>query len=156
LVAGSGIEVDRPEVKTQLVRLIRRRIASHIVDLSGAEPNDCAIYTLADPRDIRDVRYIGQTSGLRRRFLQHLNAARLWLPDELPWWIKRAELRPLYQWIRGLYLDEGRLPVMAVVAWVPAADALAEERKHICAHLGHRSALLNRESETFKKQPLLL
>ena len=148
--------MDGPAVKTQLTRLIRRRIASHLVDLSGLEPDECAIYTLSDPRDIHDVRYVGQTSDPRRRFLQHLNAARLWLPDELPWWIKRAELRPLYEWIRQLYRDECRLPVMAVMAWAPVTQALAEERRYICAHLSHRSALLNRESETFNKQPILL
>jgi hypothetical protein len=88
--------------------------------------------------------------------LQHVTAARLWLPDELPWWIKRPEMRPLYQWIRELYRDGARLPVMVVVAWSQASDALAEERKYICEHLNHRSLLLNRESETFKNQPHLI
>jgi hypothetical protein len=102
------------------------------------------------------VRYVGQTSCPRRRFLQHLTAAKLWLPDELPWWIKRPEMRSLYQWIRELYVEECRLPVMVVAVWTQAAEALAEERNLICEHLRHRSPLLNRESETFKNQPHLM
>ena len=53
------------------------------------------IYTLSDPRDLRQVRYVGQTSAPRRRLLQHLNAARLWLPDERPWWIKDEKAAPV-------------------------------------------------------------
>ena len=46
---------------------------------------------LADgQRDVRQVRYVGQTRDPRRRFSQHLNVARLWLPDELPWWVARS------------------------------------------------------------------
>jgi hypothetical protein len=148
--------MNHPELKIQLVRLIRSRCASHIVDLSGTEPDDAAIYTLSDPREIRVVRYVGQTGSPRRRLLQHLAAAKLWLPDELPWWIKRPELRFLYRWIRELYLDECRLPVMIVTAWAQASDALAQERSLICEHLRLQSPLLNRESETFRRQPHLL
>ena len=148
--------MDRPELNSDLVRLVRSRSASHIVDLSGTEHNDAAIYTLSDPREIRVVRYVGQTACPRRRFLQHLAAARLWLPDEIPWWIKRPEMRSLYQWIRELYLDERRLPLMVVTAWAQAADALAQERALICEHLRRESPLLNRESETFKRQPILI
>ena len=144
--------MERPEPKIQLVRLIRSRCASHIVDLSGSEPDDAAIYTLSDPREIRVVRYVGQTGCPRRRFLQHLTAAKLWLPDELPWWIKRPDMKSLYQWIRELYLDERRLPVMVVTAWAQASEALAQERDLICEHLRRQSPLLNRESETFSRQ----
>jgi hypothetical protein len=155
-IPPSNDEMGRSELKIQIVRLIRSRCASHIVDLSGTEPDDAAIYTLSDPREIRVVRYVGQTSSPRRRFLQHLTAAKLWLPDELPWWIKRPEMKSLYQWIRELYRDERRLPVMVVTTWAQASDALAQERDLICAHLRRQSPLLNRESETFKRQPHLL
>ena len=152
----SGTDVDCLDGKTQVTRLVRARIAAHIVDLSGTEPDECAIYSLSDPRDLRSVRYIGQTGSLRRRYMQHVNTARLWLPDELPWWVKRPGMRPLYHWIRELYRDECRLPVMGVIAWTQASGALVEERKHICEHLRQRSALLNRESEAFEKQLLLI
>lgn len=149
-------KMDRAELKIQLVRVIRSRIESHIVDVSGAAPGDAAIYTLSDPRDIRTVRYVGQTSGPRRRYCQHLGAAKLWLPDEVPWWIKRTEMRSLYQWIRNLYREERRLPVMVVTAWANATEALAKEREFICEHLQRQSPLFNRESETVQNQPYLL
>ncbi len=148
--------MDRAELKTQLVRLIRSRIESHIVDVSGAEPRDAAIYTLSDPRDVRMVRYVGQTSCPRRRYLQHLGAAKLWLPNELPWWIKRPDMRSLYQWIRNLYRDEHRLPVMVVTAWAKAPDARASERDLIFEHLQRQSPLFNREAEAVQIQPYLL
>jgi hypothetical protein len=148
--------VERSAQEAQLIRALRSRSASHIVDLSDTDPDECAIYTLSDPRDIRVVRYVGQTRSPRRRFLQHLATARLWLPDELPWWVKRPDMRGLYQWIRELYLDEQRLPVMAVVAWTQASVALVQERALICEHLRRQSPLLNRESETFRQQSLLI
>src|SRR4051812_48398846 len=70
--------------KMQLTRLIRRHVAAQLYDESGTEASGIAIYTLSDPRDIRAVRYVGQSSAPRRRFLQHLNSARLWLPEEVP------------------------------------------------------------------------
>lgn len=142
--------------KAELAAALRSRISSHLVDLSGTEPDECAIYTLSDPRDLRAVRYVGQTRSPRRRYSQHVYTARLWLPDSLPWWIKRPELRPLYDWIRQLHRDEGRLPVMGVIAWSRAAEALAEERKYICQHLAQNSELLNREAEAGKQQLLLI
>jgi hypothetical protein len=148
--------MDRREPKIHLERLVRVRCASHIVDLSGTETDEAAIYTLSDPRDLHAVRYVGRTSCPRRRFLQHVTAAKLWLPDDLPWWIKRPDMRALYQWIRELYLDERRLPFMVVTAWARNADALARERDLICEHLRRRASLLNRESETFKSRPLLI
>ncbi len=102
------------------------------------------------------MRYVGQTACPRRRFSQHLNAARLWLPDEVPWWIKRPEMKSLYQWIRELYLDGQRLPVMVVTAWAQASEALAQERDLIFEHLQRQSPLFNRESDTAKSQPYLL
>jgi hypothetical protein len=132
--------------KAQVVRQLRSRCDAHIVDHSNAEAADVAVYTLSDPRDLRLVRYVGQTTLPRRRYLQHVGAAKIWLPDELPWWIKSPTKRPLYEWIRDLYRDECRLPVMAVVAWTQRQHALAEERRHILELLGHQLPLLNRES----------
>jgi hypothetical protein len=116
-----------------------------------------AIYTLSDPRDIRDIRYVGQTSAPQRRFLQHLNEAQLWVPDDLPWWVKAPKLRPLYTWVRELYRDEQRLPVMVVAAWAAtSAEARAAERARIFECLANRLDLLNVESKLLKGRiPLL-
>jgi len=142
--------------KLQFARLARARCDSQLLDLSGMDPGEAAIYTLCDPRDIQRVRYVGQTRSPRQRFMQHINTAKLWHPKERPWWVKSPKLRPLYQWIRELYLDECRLPVMAVIAWTEARHACLEERNRICEYLGQHLPLLNRESETFSKQPLLV
>ena len=123
-----------------------------IIDDSGVAPLDAAIYTLADPRELRCVRYVGQTGNPQRRFRQHINAARLELPDELPWWIKSPKLRPLYDWIRSLHRDQARLPVMVVIAWTEARQVRAEERHHICTQLADQMPLLNWEAEMLGKQ----
>jgi hypothetical protein len=142
---------------TQLRRRFHAHTEAQLYDESGVPPEGFAIYTLADPRDIRGVRYVGQTSGPRRRFLQHLNSARLWLPDELPWWIKQPTLRPLYTWIRELYREEWRLPVMVVTAWASSvAEARVTERARIFEYLGHRRPLLNVETEILRGQVPLL
>lgn len=143
-------------MKESIARSIRARSASHIVDLSGVIPGEAAIYTLTDPRDMQCVRYVGQTCNPRRRYLQHVNTARLWLPDELPWWIKSPKLRPLYDWIRELYRDDYRIPVMAVIAWTEARNARLEERNRICDYLGQDLPLLNWESEMLMKQLQLI
>jgi hypothetical protein len=140
--------MDPLSPKLQIARLIRCSRAAHIVDESGSEPGDVAIYTLSDPRDARHVRYVGQTRSPPKRFAQHLNAARLWLPEELPWWISQPRLRPLYHWIRELYRDGRRLPMMFVVAWTDGRHARAAERQHICEHLGRQLPLLNQEGDT--------
>ncbi|HEV7613860.1 MAG TPA: hypothetical protein VGO37_18420 [Steroidobacteraceae bacterium] len=139
--------------KSQLARYIRRHVGSHLYDDSGIPPESIAIYTLSDPRDIRCVRYVGQTTLPARRFLQHLNTAKLWLPEERPWWIKSPKLRPLYDWIRELYRDELRLPTMVVSSWVDnAMDARLAERVRIYEYLGKRLPLLNVESEILGRQ----
>jgi len=140
--------MDSLSPKIQVARLIRSGRNTHIVDDSGTAPAQVAIYTLSDPRDVRQVRYVGQTRDPRKRFAQHLNTARLWLPDELPWWIARPRLRPLYAWIRELYRDECRLPMMFVIAWTQAHQARTAERLHICEHLGRQLPLLNHEAES--------
>jgi hypothetical protein len=143
--------------KAQVTRLVRERMTTLLLDASGSEPGAAAIYTLSDPRDIREVRYVGQTRSPRRRFLQHVNCARLWLPDEVPWWVKKPELRPLYHWLRELHRDEHRLPIMVITAWYDSlAEARAAERASIYEHLGRQLPLLNVETEILDRQiPLI-
>jgi hypothetical protein len=140
----------------QLARYVRRRAAGLFVDESGLVPAGVAIYLLSDPREVRTVRYVGQSRAPRRRLLQHIGAARLWLPNEKPWWVRSPELRPLYSWIRALYQEQGRLPLMVVRAWVAPAHARLAERAHIFACLQRQQPLLNFESELLRQQLLLL
>ena len=136
-----------------LSRHFRRHVDSQLYDESGADPCGTAIYSLSDPRDIRAVRYVGQTNDPRRRFLQHLNTAMLWLADDRPWWVKSPKLRPLSGWIRELYRDESRLPVMVVTAWVETgSDARVAERSRIFECLERRLQLLNVETEILGRQ----
>ncbi|MBV8143821.1 MAG: GIY-YIG nuclease family protein [Gammaproteobacteria bacterium] len=135
---------------------MRKRLAGHLFDASGAEAGEVAIYSLSDPRSLREICYVGQTKAPRQRLLQHLAAARLWLPDELPWWIKSPKLRPLYGWIRQLYRDGGRLPVMVVCEWVARNRALQAERARICDCLEDQAPLLNHEAEVLQRQMLLI
>lgn len=141
--------MSAPATRLQLSRLLRRRAGSHLVDDSATPPLAFAIYTLSDPRDVRDVRYVGQTAAPRRRLLQHLNHARLWLPDDTPWWIRSPRLRPLYQWIRSLHGDGGRVPFMVVTRWcIDLPGARAMERALIHEHLAKGRPLFNVEYET--------
>ena len=143
--------------QSQVAQHIRVRVASQLFDESSVAPRGTAIYSLSDPRDVREMRYIGQTTAPRRRLLQHLSTARLWLPDEVPWWVPSPRLRPLYEWIRALHRDEGRLPVMVVSAWVETSrDARLAERNRIYECLERGFALLNSETEVLGRQiPLL-
>ncbi len=122
---------------------LRRRLRLHLYDESGVASAGTAIYSLADPREVRASRYIGQTTHPRRRLMQHVRTARLWLPDEMPWWVEAPRLRPLYGWIRELHQREGRLPVMIVHAWVEARHAQLAERERILACLERQLPLLN-------------
>jgi hypothetical protein len=131
----------------QLARYVRAGLATQLYDDSGELPDGIAIYSLSDPRDIRAIRYVGQTLAPRRRLSQHLATARLWLPEQTPWWVKSPKLRPLYRWIRELYEDEGRLPVMVVHAWVEPAHARRAERERIQECLAGQLPLLNVENE---------
>ena len=140
----------------QLQAAIRRRVPELCYDASGEPPRGVAIYSLSDPRTLGEIRYIGQSASPRRRLLEHLCVARLWLPDELPWWVKSPRLRPLYQWIRELHHDGGRLPVMVVRAWVEAAEARLAERSHICECLQKQLPLLNVEEQRLRRQLQLL
>jgi hypothetical protein len=145
--------LDRP----QIARYIRSHVAAQLYDESGSSPQGTAIYTLSDPRELRRVRYVGQTKAPKRRFLQHLNTARLWLLADTPWWIRNPRLRPLSEWIRQLYLDEMRLPTMVVCDWVETtAAARLAERARICACLEDQLQLLNIEAELSGSQIQLL
>jgi hypothetical protein len=134
---------------TQRIRDCRRH---NIIDQTGVAPGEVAIYTLSDPRDVRLVRYVGQTRNPPSRLTQHLHAARLWLPDELPWWIRQEELRPLYTWIRELHGDGGRLPVMFVVGWTTAQLARRDERRFIRQFVADGLPLLNHEADAFSRR----
>jgi hypothetical protein len=119
-------------------------------------PDGVAIYSLSDPRDVRETRYIGQTMAPRRRLLQHVGTARLWLPDERPWWVKSPKLRPLYDWLREIYRDEERLPVMVVLAWTDVGNARMLERDRIYDCMQRKFPLLNFERELLGRQISLI
>ncbi len=143
--------------KAQLARLLRTAARSHI-HAAPERPADCtAIYTLADPRDARCPRYVGRTRDPERRFAQHLHTACLWLPDATPWWVRSPKYRPLYDWIRALYRDGGRLPFMWAAEWVaPGTDPRAAERAAIMRLLAQGAELLNVEARLLGAQlPLL-
>jgi hypothetical protein len=144
--------------KPQLTRYVRGRLPSLVYDEALHDGEGTAIYTLSDPRDLRRVRYVGETRTPRRRFLQHVNMARLWLPEETPWWIESRRHRPLYEWIRLLYRDECRLPVMVIAEWVgtSTADARSAERALIRHCMQQGLPLLNIEARASGPQiPLL-
>lgn len=61
--------------RDQLSRDIRYRLPALIHDDSGNEPEGVAVYTLSDPRSIRDIRYVGLTRHPKQRFCQHIDAA---------------------------------------------------------------------------------
>ena len=144
-------------IEAQLARRIREHVKRELYDDSRMVAAGTAIYSLADPRDLRLTRYVGQTSSPRRRFLQHLRTARLWMPDEVPWWIRQPKLRPLYEWLRELHRDECRLPTMVVHSWVETTEAARlAERAHIYESLANRLPLLNVEREFLGGQMPLL
>jgi hypothetical protein len=154
------LRTDRKHWKMRLGSLRKSAFVvarSHVHGDSDGPAGGTAVYTLADPRDVRCPRYVGQTRNPRARFAQHLQKARLWLPDEVPWWVRSPKHRPLYVWIRALNRDGGRLPFMWVEDWVePGADALVAERAAIVRWLARGAALLNVEALTQGAQlPLL-
>lgn len=144
--------------RAQLVQQIKSHVATQLYDASEPETREgTAIYALSDPREIRRVRYVGQTKAPRRRFLQHIAAARLWLPDERPWWVKSPKLLPLYTWIRELHRDQYRLPVMVISSWAATtAAARHAERLRIYECLARRLPLVNIEADILGKQILLV
>jgi len=143
--------------KTQLAHRIRKHVQRELFDGSHTIPSGTAIYSLADPRELGIPRYIGQTAAPHRRFLQHLRTARLWVPDERPWWVHQPKLRPLYEWIRELHRAEDRLPTMVIHTWVETTQAARlAERTRIFDALANRLPLLNVESETLRGQMTLI
>jgi len=137
----------------QVSRQVRESLALHLYDECPGEEGH-AIYTLSDPRNLRIIRYVGQTALPERRFRQHLATARLWMPDEVPWWIRQPRLRPLYEWIRALYLDGCRLPVMVVVARTDPSGARIAEREWMIQCLARDMPLLNVEPALKDQLPL--
>ena len=145
---GIGLDISAALIKAQLARQIRSHVASQLYDESGTAPEGIAIYLLSDPREIRRARYVGLTTEPRRRLLQHLAAARLWLPDAMPWWIKSPRLRPLYSWMRDLHRDGGRFPTMVIDSWAAtSSEARVAERHRIYECLARELPLLNVEAE---------
>jgi hypothetical protein len=143
--------------KVELARYVRGHTRMNLFDESGVSATQVAIYGLSDPRDIRDVRYVGQTAAPGSRFSQHLHTARLWLPGALPWWVKSPKLRPLYGWIRALYSDDRRLPVMVITGWsVTRKEARSAERARIVECLKEGRDLFNVEKEVLGPTLLLL
>ena len=53
----------RLATREQLSRHFRRHVGAQLYDDSGVTAQGIAIYSLSDPRDIREVRYVGQTSA---------------------------------------------------------------------------------------------
>ncbi len=143
--------------RTSLARRIAQHARQQLYDDSAVDPCGIAIYSLADPRDLRLTRYIGQTAAPRRRFLQHMRTARLWMPDAMPWWIPQPALRPLYAWLRELYSQEQRLPTMIVHSWIATSrQARLAERARIYEALANRLPLFNVEVEHLGRQlPLI-
>lgn len=148
----------RALTRAELAHLMRLHVRRELYDDSTpSAARAVAIYSLSDPADLRALRYVGQTSAPRRRFLQHLNAARLWLTDERPWWVKDPNLRPLYEWIRALYRQRRHLPTMVICDWAEnVRSARLAERDRICELLSQGLPLLNIEGERRGPQMQLL
>jgi len=126
---------------------LRRHAAALVCDNSDGERAGVALYTLSDPRDVRAVRYVGQSRAPLRRYRQHVRAACLGLGGRPPWWVRQPHLGPLHEWIRALHADQGRLPFMLITHWVPsAAAARLLEQSLITAHQAAGCALLNCEA----------
>ena len=154
---AGGDELMRLNDKVQVARQLRSHVRLALFDDSGTDPGAYATYFLSDPRDTRRARYIGQTGAPRRRFLQHLANANLWMPDETPWWVKSPQLRPLSTWIRDLYREECRLPVMVLTGWqANVIEARRAERARIYECLERGEALLNIEGENLGAQLVLI
>jgi hypothetical protein len=67
---------------------------------------------------------------------------------ERPWWIKDPRLQPLYEWIRTIYQEDGRLPTMVVWEWTEGpGSARVAERARICDGLSRGLPLFNVEAE---------
>jgi hypothetical protein len=130
---------------------LRQQRAQLVCDVATALPDGSAgvaLYLLSDPRTVRAVRYVGQSRAPVRRYTQHVHAA--CLPQTLqqaPWWLREPRLLPLYQWIRALYADGGRLPFMLITERAPSvAAARGREQLLIAEHHRAGHELLNHEA----------
>jgi hypothetical protein len=66
-------------------------------------------------------------------------------------------MRPLSAWVRELYRDEYRLPVMIVTDWIATLpEAKVAERAQIYDALARRLQLLNVEAQILGRQMPLL
>jgi hypothetical protein len=131
----------------RLRQRLRAALPQLMHDVSGCEPAGIALYALADPRDVRALRYIGQTGSPARRYRQHVRAACLGAGTDRPWWICEPHLLALHRWIHALHADGNRLPFMLVTHWTATiADARALERQLILEHIAAGHELLNREA----------
>jgi hypothetical protein len=148
----SNARAPSSETQALIARRVRRTLPFLISEDSPGEHGHFALYTLADPRDVRGVRYVGQTRAPRRRYLQHVRSARLWLAAAQPWWIRLPRLRTLYVWIRELYADEQRLPFMLVSEWFASEAEAREQERCLITQLAERGLpLLNAEAERLRQ-----
>jgi hypothetical protein len=139
--------------RAQFAAQLRRRLPLLLLDECCHAVGEVAVYTLSDPRDVRDVRYVGQTRSPRSRYRQHVNKASPWLPDEVPWWFKAPKDRPLHEWIRALHRDDARLPVMIICGWYPDISAArAAERALIFLCLEQGLRILNIEAQIAQRR----
>ena len=147
-IGPDAAEVRLTPRAPEVARHIRLHVQRELYDESAAAvAAGIAIYSLSDPGELLQLRYIGQTGSPRRRFMQHLHTARLWLPADRPWWVKSAKLRPLYEWIRAIYRQDLRLPTMVVWEWLDdRGRARVAERARICEALSRGHPLLNIEA----------
>jgi hypothetical protein len=67
-----------------------------------------------------------------------------------------ARFRDSYAWIRALYFEHRRLPLMVVRDWVPDAEARTAEQALIHDYLRQGMCLLNCESARVGKQLVLI
>lgn len=130
-----------------VVGQLRRLAPGLVCDISDGERAGVALYTLSDPRDVRAVRYVGQSRAPLRRYGQHVRAACLELDVPPPWWLRQPHLGPLQEWIRALHADGERLPFMLITHWAPSVGAARVlEQSLIRAHQARGCALLNCEA----------
>jgi hypothetical protein len=124
--------------RDQFLLRVRRQIDSHLVDWSGKRAGTFAVYGLTDAPDSDPIDYIDITVNPQRRLLQHWMAARLWQSQRSADRITSSTLRPLCHWIRDLYEQQQRLPVMVIYEWLPnlaAAEAAALAHRNTSTHI---------------------
>lgn len=114
------------------------QIDAHILDLSPKRSGAFAVYGLAEDGNRERVQYLDFTVNPQRRLLQHWMSPRLWLSRRAADRITSSTLQPLCHWIRALYEQKQRLPVMAIYEWLPSlsqAEAAAFAHRNSTTHL---------------------